>query len=311
MNPLNTRLEEYLSLRRQLGFQLYHEHALLPQFAKFCQQHGSAVVTTHLALQWATQPEGCQPAQWAARLRMVRRFAQYLSAADPRTEIPPQGLLPDSYRRKAPCLFEDDQVRELFHAAQELESTQHLLGPTISTLIGLLAVTGMRVGEALALNRDDVDLKQGVLWVRKAKGNKSRLVPVQPSTRQALRQYGRLRDRICPRPHTSHFFLTDRGTRLTDWTARRWFIRARGQIGLCGSKDRRAPGLHALRHQFAIQTLVRWYRTGQDVEAHLPELATYLGHANIGKTYWYLSATPQLLTLARKRCERRNAKRLS
>lgn len=309
MTMLSACLEKYLALRGHMGFKLYHEHKLLPQFVMFCQQHGSAVVTTPLALRWATQPADCQPARWAARLRMVRRFAHYLSSVDSRTEIPPLGLLADSYRRKTPCLFRDHEVSELIDLAQQLDSAQHLLGPTISTLIGLLAVTGMRVGEALALDRQDVDLKQSVLYIRKGKGNKPRLVPVHPSTRKALRQYARLRDRTCPRPQTAHFFLIEKGARLADWTARRWFIRIRNQIGLRGSRDRRAPGLHTLRHRFAIQTLVRWYRNDQDVEAHLPELATYLGHVNIAKTYWYLSATPELLSLARKRCERRNANR--
>jgi integrase len=162
----------------------------------------------------------------------------------------------------------------------------------------------MRVGEAIALDRDDVNLTQALLTVRQAKGNKSRLVPLHPSTRDVLRRYECLRDRICPNPRTSSFFISQRGTRLLDCTVRYWFIRISHQIGLRGPHDHRGPRLHDLRHRFAIRTLERWYRMDKDIEVHLPELATYLGHGHVTDTYWYLSATPELLRLATRRCER-------
>jgi integrase len=277
MNALNTRLQEYLQLRRRLGFKLRDAGGVLLKFVRFAKQQRASFVTTKLALRWATQPVDCHPALWTTRLGRVRPFAQYLSAVDSRTEIPPRGLLPHRYHRKPPYLYADEEVRELITAARQLRSPKHLHGATYATLFGLLAVTGMRVGEALGLDRADVDLAQAVLTVRRTKGNKSRLVPIHPSTRQALRRYERLRDRLCPRPHSSRFFLSERGTALTYWIVRYWFIQVSRQIGLRQPTDRHGPCLHDLRHRFSIRALLHWYRTDQDIEAHLPELATYLG----------------------------------
>lgn len=235
---------------------------------------------------------------------MVRRFAQYLSAVDPRTEIPPPKLLPHRYRRKAPYIYRDEEVVRLIAAARRLESPRGLRGATASTLFGLLAVTGMRVGEAIGLDRQDVDLAQMLLTVRHTKGHKVRLVPLHPSTGNVLRHYARLRDRICPHPQSPSFFLSERGAQLLDCTVRAWFITISYQIGLRLPTAHRGPRLHDLRHRFDIETLRRWYRTDQDVETHLPELATYLGHGHVADTYWYLSATPGLLCLAAHRWER-------
>jgi integrase len=304
MNALSLHLEEYLKLRRRLGFRLRVAGGLLRRFVGFAGQEGASFVTAKLALRWATQPADCQPSQWANRFGMVRRFAQYLSAVDPRTEIPPPKLLPHRYQRKAPYLYRDDEVVGLIKAARHLESPLALRGATTSTLFGLLAATGMRVGEAIGLDREDVDIKRAFLTVRQAKGNKSRLVPIHPSTRDALRRYQRLRDQICPHPQSPAFFISERGGRLVDCTVRYWFIRISHQIGLRQPTDHRGPRLHDLRHHFAIKTLLRWYRTNKDIEVHLPELSTYLGHGHVADTYWYLSATPELLRLATRRCER-------
>jgi integrase/recombinase XerD len=168
-----------------------------------------------------------------------------------------------------------------------------------------LAVTGMRVGEAVALDRKDVDLKQGLLTVRRAKFDKSRLVPIHPTTQKTLLKYERLRDQRYPHPKSPSFFLSERGTRLTDFTVRRWFVIVSHQIGLRAPTDRRGPRIHDLRHRFAFKTILNWYRRGMDVEAHLPELTTYMGHGHVADTYWYISATPELLKLATQRLERR------
>ena len=304
MSALSPRLEEYLELRGRLGFRLRLAGSLLRKFVRFAKQQRASFITTKLALRWATQPADCQPSQWANRLGMVRRFAQYVSAVDPRTEIPPPGLLPHRYQRKTPYLYRDQEVLRLIKAARQMESPGRLRGPTASTLFGLLAVTGMRVGEAISLNREDVDLTQALLTVRQAKGHKTRLVPIHPSTRDALRRYECRRGQTCPNPPSPSFFISERGTRLTDCTVRYWFIRISQQIGLREPTDHRGPRLHDLRHRFAINTLLCWYRTDKDVEAHLPELATYLGHGHVADTYWYLSATPELLRLATRRLER-------
>lgn len=304
MTLLSTRLRQYLDLRRKLGFKLIHAGGLLRHFVRFAKEKGASFITTKLALQWATQPADGQPAQWANRLGMVRRFAHYLSGVDSRTEIPPLRLLPHRYRRKAPYLYRQDEVRRLIESARELPSPKGLRGITCSTCFGLLAVSGMRVGEALGLDRQDVDLTDGLITLRRAKGNKSRLIPLHPSTQNALRRYERRRNRICPKASSSSFFVSERGTRLTEWALRYWFIRVSRQIGLRQPSDSHGPRLHDLRHRFAIGTLLKWYRTNQDVEVHLPELTTYLGHAHVSDTYWYLTATPELLRLATRRWER-------
>ena len=198
-----------MELRHRLGFKLRDASCELRKFLCFAQEKKASFVTTRVALEWATQPTGCQPAQWTNRLGMVRRFAEYLSAVDPRTEIPPQGLLPHRYHRKSPYFYTDQEVAKLIQAAQKIPSPKGLRAATFSTLFGLLAVTGMRLGEATGLDRQDVDLDQGLLKVRQAKFNKSRWVPIHPTTRERLQQYRRLRDQICRIPKAqASFFLS-------------------------------------------------------------------------------------------------------
>jgi integrase/recombinase XerD len=311
MNPLSRHLEDYLALRRRLGFELRDAGYELHKFLRFTQQAKASFVTTKLALEWATRSTGCQPAQWATRLRMVRRFAEYLSALDPRTEVPSKGLLPHRYRRKSPYCYSNRQVAQLIQAAQKIPSPKGLRGATYSTLFGLLAVTGMRLGEAIGLDRQDVNLEEGLLRVRQAKFNKSRWVPIHCTTRERLEQYRALRDKNFPHPQSPSFLVSEQGTRLTDWIVRHWFIRLSRDIGLRQPSDHHGPRIHDLRHHFVIETLQRWYRTDQDVEARLPELTTFIGHGHVRDTYWYISATPRLLQLATQRLERQQKGPLS
>jgi integrase len=304
MKTLASQLEGYLELRHKLGFKLRLAGGLLHRFVLFAEWKKASVITRHLAVEWATQPADSQPAQWANRLGMVRRFAQYVSGSDPRTEIPPQELLPHRYHRKPPYLYSDKEVCNLIQTARQLPAADDLRAVSNATLFGLLAVTGMRVGEAIGLDRNDVDLRQGLLTVRQAKFNKSRLVPIHSTTRKKLLEYERLRNRSCPHPKSPSFFLSERGTRLTDCTVRRWFIIVSRQIGLRAPTDRRGPRIHDLRHRHAFKTILNWYRRGMDVEAHLPELTTYMGHGHVADTYWYISAAPELLKLATQRLER-------
>jgi len=234
---------------------------------------------------------------------MVRLFAQYHSATDPRTEIPPRDLLPYTYRRKAPYIYTDKEIEQLINVAEKLPSPTGLRAKTYSTLFGLLAVTGMRISEAVGLNDEDVDLKHGVLTIRGTKFGKSRLVPIHSSTERVLRRYTRQRNRVYTKPKTPSFLVSDRGTRLTQCTVRWTFVRLSHQIGLREPSDTHGPRLHDFRHTLAVQTLVDWHRAGVDVDQHLPELATYLGHVHVTDTYWYLSATPELLQLAAKRLD--------
>lgn len=303
MTKLRKALEEYLAMRRALGFKLRVTGRLLHRFVEFGAKKKGSYITTKLALEWATQPKHVQPAQWANRLRMVRDFAKYQSAIDPRTEIPPEDLLPYRYRRKPPYVYTDAEIGMMIRSAKKLPSPRGLRAPTLSTLLGLLAVTGMRLSEPIHLDRKDVDLKNGILTIRKTKFGKSRLVPVHASTRKKLREYAHLRDKLCLQPVSPSFFVSERGTRLTDWTVQRWFVILSHQIGLRSPGDSYGPRLHDLRHHFAIKTLVNGYRSGCDVENIIPTLTTYLGHGHYSDTYWYISATPELLQLAALRLE--------
>jgi integrase len=307
MTPLAKALQEYLCLRRALGFKLKEDGRYLARFISFLEEKGSAYITTELAVCWAVEPRGAQPAEWARRLRMVRRFAEYASALDSRGEIPPKNALPDHYRRKSPYHYSDGQVMRLIEAAKRLPSTVHattgLRGTTYATLFGLLAVTGMRISEALALNGEDVDFAQGILTVRSTKFGKSRLVPVSPSTQQALEDYVHFRNRIYPK--ASSFFVDQRGRRLGYWGVLRTFTQLSREIGLREPEDRFGPRMHDFRHRFAIGTLIHWYRTGADVERHIHVLSAFLGHVKVTDTYWYLSAVPELLRLAVARLEKK------
>ena len=303
MSELYTALQEYLTIRRQLGFKLRREGTILPNFVFFLEQEEASFITRDLALRWAMQPADVHPSWWATRLRIVRLFAQYRRAADPRTEVPPQGLLPHRYHRKAPHIYSDEEIKQLIEAANELPSENGLRPHTYSTLLGLLAVTGMRMNESIGLQCKDVDLTQGVLTIVQTKFGKSRLLPLHPSTQRALQQYECRRNQICPNPRDPNFFLSDSGRRLTDSTVRYTFIKISRQIGLRGPLDNYGPRMHDYRHAFAVRTLLNWYRNGVDVEREMPKLATYLGHTHVNDTYWYLSAIPELMHLAMKRME--------
>jgi integrase/recombinase XerD len=311
MSELHAALEEYLSVRRALGVKLRLPGRLLKRFVDFAEREGADVITTDMALRWATQPAHAQPAQWANRLGMVRRFAQYRSAADPRTEVPPPDLLPLRTQRPVPYLYSDEGVSRLLEAARQLPAVTGLRPHTYATLFGLYAVTGIRTNEPLQLDREDVDLTQGVLTVRDTKFGKSRYMPIHPSTQQVLQAYAERRDALCPHPLAPSFFLAERGTRLTEWSVRWTFVKLFRQIGLRGPQDSRSPRLLDFRHRFAVKTLIQWYRSGHDVGQHLPELATYLGHTHVADTYWYLTAVPELLHLAAQRVEQAKGGRTS
>jgi integrase len=297
-------LQDYLTLRRRLGFKLRNTEYLLRQFIRLAKASGASHVTTRLVIRWATQRSQSEPVTLAARYRTARLFALYLSSLDPHVQVPPPGLLPYRKDRKSPYIYSDREVVRLLGAAARLPSPKGLRGPTLSTLIGLLAATGMRIGEAIRLDRSDVDLPNAMLTIRHAKGYRTRLVPIHASTGKALRRFERLRDRLCPQAESQGFFISERGTRLNDNRVRAWFATASRHIGLRGPHDTRGPRLHDLRHRFTVKALLRWYRTDQDVEVHMPELSTYLGHLHVSGTYWYLSAVPELLQQATRRWER-------
>jgi integrase len=286
-----------------LGYKLQEAEFLLRNFISFAEQEGAGVITAKLAVQWAARPN-MRPAQSGSRLGVVRQFAAYVSAHDARTEVPAQKLLPYHFCRRDPYHYTEEDVQSLIKAARQIDPSGQIKGPTLATLFGLLAVTGMRVGEALALNDGDIDLKRALLTIRLAKGNKSRIVPLHHSTVSALQRYASIRDSVYPQRISPSFFVWDGGDRLIYDSVNRWFLLVACQVGLRKPGDRRGPRVHDLRHYFAIRTLLNWYRSNADVEARLPELATYLGHVHVRDCYWYLSAVPELLQLATLRWER-------
>lgn len=304
MSALREALESYLSLRRRLGTELKGPGAHLRHFVEFLEREGATVVTTELALRWAMEPTASTAANWARRLADVRRFLAWLSTVDPRTEVPPLGLLPEQSRRRPPYIYSDQEIESIVYEAARLSSSEGIRGYTYSTLFALLSVTGLRHGEALALDRDDVDLSSGVLTIRRAKFGKSRFVPIHDSTREALRRYARRRDSIVGHPRSPAFLLADRGTRITQDGSRHNFALVSRTIGLRPpgpTRHGRGPRLHDMRHRLAVKTIVRWYQEGRDVERELPKLSTYLGHAHVADTYWYIEAVPELLQLATER----------
>lgn len=305
MSPLRKALRDYLAMRRSVGFKLRDHEAALRHFVDFLEREGTLHITTASALRWAKLPLGICPAQWAKRLGFVRGFARYQSANDPRTEVPPMGLLPHRYPRPTPYLYADDEIRRLLKAARELPSPGGLRSWTYSTFLGLLAVTGLRVGEAIRLHRDDVDIKQGLLRIRQTKFGKDRFVPLHPSTTRALACYARRRNVIFSVSAYPHFFLSDQGKPLIDCMVRRTFVKLSCHIGIRDPSASSGPRLHDFRHRFAVRTLLTWYRAGVDVEARMPVLSTYLGHAHVTDTYWYLSAAPELMALTAARLEKR------
>jgi integrase len=302
VSRLRAAVDDYLRIRRALGFKMERPGELLPQFVAHLEQAGAETVTTELALSWAKQPPDGHPAWWAERMGTVRGFAKHLQAFDPATQVPPPDLLPSLPRRATPFLYSNAEVVALMEAASALRPP--LRAATYETLVGLLAVTGMRVGEAIRLDRDDLDWNHGLLTVRDSKFGKSREIPLHPSTVEALATYARLRDRLRPQPPAPSFFVSIAGTRLLDKNVHRTFLELVRRAGLQRRSATCRPRPHDLRHTFAMRTLLDWYRAGVEVEARLPLLSTYLGHFHPRDTYWYLSAAPELMALVGQRLER-------
>ncbi len=294
------RLEDYLQLRRSLGHKLETAGRLLPGFVAYLDAIGAETVTVSVALAWAQQPETDPTTSVRARrMGVVRGFARYMAGIDPRTQVPPAGLVTYRQRRRQPYLYSPADVRALMRAARRGIALP-LRAATMETIIGLLATTGMRVGEAIRLDSADLNWDEGWLAVLQTKFRKSRQLPLHPSTMNALARYTRTRDRLAPLPDSPAFFISTTGTRLLYPNISltfRTLVRATG-IG-AGSSSR--PRIHDLRHSFAVQTLTDWAREGSDIQARLPWLSTYLGHTEPRYTYGYLSAAPELLMLAAQR----------
>ncbi|MFI7643606.1 tyrosine-type recombinase/integrase [Nonomuraea sp. NPDC049400] len=303
MSPLRARAEEYLAMRRALGFKLTTQGRHLMSFVRFCEERCVVRVTADLAIEWATQTSrgsGDEVYQ-ARRLDVVRIFARHLQALDPATEVPPADVLSRRYRRIPPYLYSPQEVAALMGAAGTLAPA--LRAATWRTLIGLLAVTGMRQGEACRLERDNVDLQAGTLVIADSKFGKSRLVFLHPTAAAALRAYERARDRLFPEPMGGTFLINSRGGPLDGHNIQHTFAALIAAAGIQAPPGRRPPRLHDLRHSFTVATMLDWYRDGGNVQARLPLLFTWLGHVDPKSTYWYLQAVPELLALAAGRLQ--------
>lgn len=299
MSELRKTLQDYLALRRALGYKLKREGMLLPDFVAYVERQGSTFITRDLALRWAMLPADASAYWWARRLMMVRCFARHRRTVDPRTEVPASDLIPYRKPRVTPYLYTDHDIQALMRECERLQTL--LMAVTYRTLLGLLAVTGMRVGEAIGLDRTDIDDKNELLVVRHSKFGKSREVLLHPTTLKALNAYERVRDDVFPRAGNPSFFVSQAGKRLFPQNVWRVFDRLRRWAGL--AERPRQPRIHDLRHTFAVNTLLRWYREGADVEHRISALSTYLGHVSPSTTYWYLTAAPELLGLAAQRLE--------
>lgn len=301
MMGLYQAAEDYLGVRRALGFKLVRTGHLLLQFCDYAENLGLERVTTEAAVAWASLPGNADPSWWAARLQAVRTFAVHQHALDPATEIPPADVFPGRSRRAEPFLYTEAQIVALQTTAAN--TFAGIRGETYDTLIGLLAVTGMRVGEAISLDRDDIDWVDGVITIRAAKFNKSRRLPLHPTTVEALRCYADIRDQRFPSSVTDAFFVSMPGKRLIYQNVHKSFHCLTQQIGLAPRSATCRPRIHDLRHRFAVLTLTGWYRAGVDIDRHLHQLSTYLGHTDPSSTYWYLTATPELLGMAADRLD--------
>lgn len=298
-SPMVSLVEEYLAHRRRLGARLEIEGQELQRFACYADQTGhQGPVTIALAVAWAMATRQPRPQYWARRLSAVRLFAKYRALFDPTTEIPPPGLLGARRRRPAPHIYSSEEMDALFDSARRLEPVGGLRPRTFAVLIGLLASTGLRVSEALSLTRADVDLSRAMLTVRETKFRKSRLVPLHPTVSAKLEAYARERDRLCPHASTATFFVAGDGNCLAYRSARHGFARVRRCLQ---TGAQRPPRLLDFRHTFACRVLARWYAEGRDVQRHILALSTYMGHVKPSDTYWYLTATPELIGLAARR----------
>lgn len=304
MKSLAKLLAEYLDLRRKLGFKVDRDAWLLRSLVSFLRTRRSTFVTTDLTLAWAKQPADADPSWWASKLSVARGFAKHVHLIDARHQIPPRDLLPRYSRRTTPSIYSTDEIARLLRATREMQSrnTQGLpfRRATYESFFGLVAATGMRVGEAIHLDCSDVDWTNQLVVVRESKFGKSREVVVHDTVVRALRRYAKERDRVHPRPRSPSFFLSRVGTRLIYNNVHGTFARLLRQASIPRAKAR----VHDLRHTFIVRTVLGWYRKGVDIDAHMPLLSTYVGHCNPSSTYWYLSATPELMDLVARKVQR-------
>lgn len=296
-------LADYLSLRRSMGFKLITDGNALNTFVMFLEKNNFDYITNEISLCWAKMSKSKRPYQWGRRLCFIRGFTRYLSIFDSRTEIPPVDLLPATKKRLTPYLFSEHTVEALLVAAKGRLRMHPFSSHTLYCLLGLMSVTGLRISEALNLAVNDVDFKTNILTVHNSKFGKSRLIPLDQSTINALSDYLKARHDVLAGSSIDYYFISKKMSQVSyDWV-RYHFRQLITSIGINNVPGNPRPRIHDLRHYFAISTISNWYENGQDVNSKLPILSAYLGHVETRDTYWYISACPRLMNAATKRLE--------
>lgn len=307
MTTFVEKLELCVAERRHYGSDWSTVERYLRPFAAFADAEGVEWITVELFLRWKEQYGRAGTATWNLRLNAVRGFTRWLKIRDPRTEIPPTGLIPQRRQRPAPYIYSDGEIAQIVTEAAKLSSHRGLLGRTLATLFGLLAVSGMRIGEALGLDDVDVDLESAMLHVGNSKNREGRFIPIAECTADRLREFRSVRNRILGTVPKA-FFTSERGKRLAKGTVQGNFVRLRRVIGLperqLGTGIGRSPRIHDMRHAFATKTIIDWFQAGNDPDREMYKLSTYLGHTSPYSTYWYIESVPELMQLANERAER-------
>ncbi len=301
MSTLNTHVDDYLALRRALGFKLEREGRWLAELAAHVDAAGAGTLTSELAIAWASQRASAGPNGWAKRLGVARKFATYLQTILPATEVPPPGVFPARRHRPTPYLWSPQDIRGLLEGARALRPP--LRAATHEAIFGLLAASGMRIGEAVGLQRNDVDFGAGVITIRHAKFDRSRLVPLHATVTEELQRYATDRDRLCPKLRSEAFFVSSVGTELNRSGVGKTLRLITTAMGI--RTETVHPRVHDLRHSFAVRALIEWQRCGVNINERISVLSTYLGHVSPADTYWYLSASPELMALAAERLNTR------
>ena len=304
MKCLRDFVNDYINLRRQLGFKLIEAERLLNDFVFYMESKNTLFITIQLAVAWAKKPKNALQSCWGTRLSVVRKFSYYINTIDSRNEIIPYRLLNYSIQRGNPHIYSDDQISKLLKACLSLKSKQGIRSYSYYTIIGLLAVTGLRVSEVTSIMMNDMDLIHGRITISKSKKQKSRIIPLHKSTLQVLYKYLLYRNKISVKDKAPYLFISELGTRITSFTVRSTFIKLSHETGLRKPTDSFGPRLHDLRHTFAVKTIIQWYEKKVDVDQNMPILSTYLGHTKVSDTYWYLSLVPELVMFSGKRLEK-------
>ena len=302
MTSITDRFTEYLAHRRRFGADPASLERALKPFVTFADTRQAEWITTELFLQWKATFGSAGLNTWAARLSLLRGFARWLQAIDERNEVPPKGLIPRRNTRRQPWIYSEAEIVRIVATAATLPSPRGLRGCTYATLFGLLAVSGLRISEALGLDDQDIDAENAVLVIHHAKNGKSRVIPVTRCVIAKLQAYQQTRDRLF-HIHSGALFCTESGKRLCVSTAETNFARIRQILGLRNPSPGkgRGPRIHDLRHTMATRTIIDGFRQGRDVDAEMYKLSTYLGHADPAGTWWYIEAVPELLVLATDR----------